>query len=191
MVVRSTGSPFSSTIPQTITHRHERVVLSCLCQLLLQGPICHGLLVLRKLLVLKEEASYIRHLQMLPGHHLLRSSHNHLSPPLTAPNHIKTLRTYLKYSNKSPSQKNPARASKLPQHLPAKMHAQNIFVFLALAVMAMSAAIPAAVPAPGAGTCSWFAWDLSSQMANVPAEIVRKSEDSADKVDITQIGDGY
>lgn len=71
------------------------------------------------------------------------------------------------------------------------MHAQNIFAFLALAVMAMSAAIPAAVPAPDAGMCPRFAWDLSSQVANDSAEIVRKSEDSADKVDITQIGDGY
>ncbi|KAF6230926.1 hypothetical protein HO173_010834 [Letharia columbiana] len=53
------------------------------------------------------------------------------------------------------------------------MHAQNIFAFLALAVVAMSAALPAAaVPAPD-------------------AEIVRKSEASADDVDITQIGDGY
>ena len=31
------------------------------------------------------------------------------------------------------------------------MHAQNIFAFLALAIVAMSAAIPAAVPAPNAG----------------------------------------
>lgn len=52
------------------------------------------------------------------------------------------------------------------------MHAQNIFAFLALAVMAMSAAIPAAAPA-------------------LDAEIVRKSEAKADDVDITQIGDGY
>lgn len=52
------------------------------------------------------------------------------------------------------------------------MHAQNIFAFLALAVMAMGAAIPAAAPAPN-------------------ADLVRKSEASADAVDITQIGDGY
>ncbi|KAM0795548.1 hypothetical protein BDR22DRAFT_894086 [Usnea florida] len=52
------------------------------------------------------------------------------------------------------------------------MHAQNILAFFALAVVAMSAAIPAAVPEPH-------------------AEIVRKGEASADAVDIAQIGDGY
>ena len=70
------------------------------------------------------------------------------------------------------------------------MHAQNILAFLALAVMAMSAAIPAAVPAPDAGMCSRLAQDLNSY-ANIVAEIVRKSEAEADDVDITQIGDGY
>lgn len=72
------------------------------------------------------------------------------------------------------------------------MHAQNIFAFLALAVVAMSAALPAAaVPAPNAGSSlrlrsgsRWIGLTLS-------AEIVRKSEASADDVDITQIGDGY
>ena len=70
------------------------------------------------------------------------------------------------------------------------MHAQNIFAFLALAVMALSAAIPAAVPAPGAGTHMALAQYLTSS-ANVIAEIVRKSDEAAEAVDITQIGDGY
>lgn len=70
------------------------------------------------------------------------------------------------------------------------MHAQNIFAFLALAVMAMSAAIPAAAPALDAGMYSRRARDLTSYANNV-VEIVRKSEAKADDVDITQIGDGY
>lgn len=49
------------------------------------------------------------------------------------------------------------------------MHAQSILAFLALAVTALSAAIPA----PNA------------------ADVVRKSEAEADGVDVTQIGDGY
>ena len=70
------------------------------------------------------------------------------------------------------------------------MHAQNIIAFLALAVMALGAAIPAAVPAPGAGMYLAFAWG-SKPSTNVNADIVRKSEEKADAVDITQIGDGY
>lgn len=68
------------------------------------------------------------------------------------------------------------------------MHAQNIFAFLALAVMAMSAPILT----PNAGTHS----TTPLRSSNVPrltfvADIVRKSEAKADAVDITQIGDGY
>lgn len=70
------------------------------------------------------------------------------------------------------------------------MHAQNIFAFLALAVMAMSAAIPAAVPAPNAGT--FFTRPGSSNPSlTILLDLVRKGDDKADAVDITDIGDGY
>ena len=73
--------------------------------------------------------------------------------PTTPHIHLK-----LQQSNQTTRQTNPPSA---PPFI--KMHAQNILAFLALAVVAMSAAIPAAVPEPHAGMIPKI--DMKPQLA--------------------------